>query len=45
MTQTQTLAFMLETTIFDADLCAKSWTANMMRRLTLIQDLYEPKQS
>lgn len=43
MTQTQTLAFILEKTIFDADLAIKSWTANDMRRLTLIQDLYEPK--
>jgi len=45
MTTQKTLAFILGETIFNADLCAKSWTANEMRRLTLIQDLYEPEQS
>lgn len=39
MNNQNTLAFMLDNTIFDADLCAKSITANEMRRLTLIKDL------
>jgi len=39
MTQQQALAFILGTTIFDADECNTNWLAYDLRKNTLIEDL------